>query len=344
MATTIVLPKLALPKVASLDETHEETAVKLLASLSSTSTPERDLKTEASIKDTCEELLSLSYSADALSKETVGCPLSSLLNDDSKETQAFFKNSRLLPQKRMNMNSFHCSGVPRAIKPSSFLGCVKASLPLPPSSCGGILRVSKKRERICIKPSQLKLLEEFFQKNPNPDRDYREKISTETGMSTRRVQVWFQNKRARVRKDREGSSTPEETNEEQYSEKQNLQKKSTSTPQVIPRHLMEALPLALSSSQLASVHQGVVGNNSPKPQKPSANKESFDKSSNNNSSVIRKRKEMDSSFAQEYLLSRQQNKRTHFMNSPLYMTPNHFPQNFPFNTNFQANPNYRCLA
>ncbi|KAH3760498.1 mating-type protein A1 [Pelomyxa schiedti] len=62
-----------------------------------------------------------------------------------------------------------------------------------PTSC-----FKPKRQR--TSPEQLDLLEQIFQTNTMPNQQTRMHLAAELGMSTRRIQIWFQNKRAKVRR------------------------------------------------------------------------------------------------------------------------------------------------
>ncbi|ORY30404.1 hypothetical protein BCR39DRAFT_152444 [Naematelia encephala] len=48
-------------------------------------------------------------------------------------------------------------------------------------------------------PEQLKVLEHWFDVNPKPDNNLREWLASELGMTKRNIQVWFQNRRAKVK-------------------------------------------------------------------------------------------------------------------------------------------------
>ncbi|MDP2439511.1 MAG: homeobox domain-containing protein [archaeon] len=56
----------------------------------------------------------------------------------------------------------------------------------------------KKRQR--SSPAQLNILEEQFLINPMPSHMARVELALRLNMTPRRVQVWFQNKRAKVRR------------------------------------------------------------------------------------------------------------------------------------------------
>jgi len=57
-----------------------------------------------------------------------------------------------------------------------------------------------KRQR--TSPEQLDMLEQMFQTNSMPNQQTRAHLAAELGMSSRRIQIWFQNKRAKVRRAR----------------------------------------------------------------------------------------------------------------------------------------------
>ncbi|KAI8991491.1 homeobox domain-containing protein, partial [Mycotypha africana] len=48
-------------------------------------------------------------------------------------------------------------------------------------------------------PEQLAILERTFAVNPSPNHRIREQLSHELGMSERSIQIWFQNRRAKVK-------------------------------------------------------------------------------------------------------------------------------------------------
>ncbi|GAA5823625.1 hypothetical protein JCM3770_000702 [Rhodotorula araucariae] len=64
----------------------------------------------------------------------------------------------------------------------------------------GLQACKPKRKRIL--PVQLVKLLAVFETTDSPSYDVREKLGAETGMSNREVQVWFQNRRAKVNRDR----------------------------------------------------------------------------------------------------------------------------------------------
>jgi hypothetical protein len=70
-------------------------------------------------------------------------------------------------------------------------------------------------------PEQLALLEKEFETNPMPNKDVREHLSQNLGLTSRQVQIWFQNKRAKVKNNRVsapgGTQSPEEASSPETS-------------------------------------------------------------------------------------------------------------------------------
>ena len=62
------------------------------------------------------------------------------------------------------------------------------------------LNARKKRKRHQTTPQQLRLLESIFAVNRTPDLALRTKLSGQLDMTPRRIQIWFQNKRAKMKK------------------------------------------------------------------------------------------------------------------------------------------------
>lgn len=60
-------------------------------------------------------------------------------------------------------------------------------------------RLSTPRKRTRATPEQLSVLEKTFNVNPSPNNRVREQLSRELGMSERSIQIWFQNRRAKVK-------------------------------------------------------------------------------------------------------------------------------------------------
>lgn len=62
----------------------------------------------------------------------------------------------------------------------------------------GDVTPTQKRKRQRTSPEQLDLLEQLFQTNTTPNQQMRLQLESDLGMSARRIQIWFQNKRAKV--------------------------------------------------------------------------------------------------------------------------------------------------
>nr|XP_018265597.1 uncharacterized protein I303_01967 [Kwoniella dejecticola CBS 10117]OBR87755.1 hypothetical protein I303_01967 [Kwoniella dejecticola CBS 10117] len=73
-------------------------------------------------------------------------------------------------------------------------------------------------------PDQLKILEYWYDINPKPDNALREHLAAQLGMTKRNVQVWFQNRRAKMKglakKDEKGDNEEEEKTPEKSSPSQ----------------------------------------------------------------------------------------------------------------------------
>ncbi|ORX62239.1 homeobox-domain-containing protein, partial [Hesseltinella vesiculosa] len=63
------------------------------------------------------------------------------------------------------------------------------------------------RKRTRATPEQLAVLEKTFSVNPSPNNRVREQLSRELGMSERSIQIWFQNRRAKVKNMAKRSAT-----------------------------------------------------------------------------------------------------------------------------------------
>ncbi|WVQ76115.1 hypothetical protein IAR50_005758 [Cryptococcus sp. DSM 104548] len=95
-------------------------------------------------------------------------------------------------------------------------GAVPAVPPPLPASLGedksgdGESDTATVKHRRRTTPEQLKVLEFWFEINPKPDNQLREQLAAQLGMTKRNVQVWFQNRRAKVKgiakKEAEGKS------------------------------------------------------------------------------------------------------------------------------------------
>ena len=67
--------------------------------------------------------------------------------------------------------------------------------------------LEKKRKRQRTSPKQLLILETTFQHNRTPDFQTRTILSKQLGMTPRRIQIWFQNKRAKLKKQKQEGNT-----------------------------------------------------------------------------------------------------------------------------------------
>lgn len=81
-----------------------------------------------------------------------------------------------------------------------------------PSNLAALDAASKKK-RQRTSPEQLAILEQIFQTDKMPNQQTRVQLADQLGMSSRRVQIWFQNKRAKVkRSSQKEHSTPSQSN------------------------------------------------------------------------------------------------------------------------------------
>ena len=72
---------------------------------------------------------------------------------------------------------------------------------------GLMVKRKQRKARTTFSTSQLELLEQYFHRAQYPDVYTREEIGEKTGMSESRIQVWFSNRRARLRKHVSGGTT-----------------------------------------------------------------------------------------------------------------------------------------
>ena len=71
------------------------------------------------------------------------------------------------------------------------------------NSCGGNVALAKRNKRHKTTMAQLAMLEERYMMDKTPSQIDRFQLAKSLGMSPRQVQVWFQNRRAKERRDHE---------------------------------------------------------------------------------------------------------------------------------------------
>ena len=59
----------------------------------------------------------------------------------------------------------------------------------------------KGKTRTSINPKQLLILQATYEKEPRPSRTMREELAAQTGLTAKVIQVWFQNRRSKEKKD-----------------------------------------------------------------------------------------------------------------------------------------------
>ena len=59
----------------------------------------------------------------------------------------------------------------------------------------------KGKTRTSINPKQLVVLQATYEKEPRPSRAMREELAAQTGLTAKVIQVWFQNRRSKDKKD-----------------------------------------------------------------------------------------------------------------------------------------------
>ncbi|KAG0746575.1 hypothetical protein G6F57_007965 [Rhizopus arrhizus] len=80
--------------------------------------------------------------------------------------------------------------------------------------------LSRTRKRTRATPEQLAILEKSFNLNPSPNSRVREQLSLQLGMTERSIQIWFQNRRAKVKNQTKRSMQMQDRNfhmQQQYA-------------------------------------------------------------------------------------------------------------------------------
>ncbi|OCF37406.1 hypothetical protein I316_00527 [Kwoniella heveanensis BCC8398] len=111
-------------------------------------------------------------------------------------------------------------------------------------------------------PDQLKILEYWYDINPKPDNSLREHLAAQLGMTKRNVQVWFQNRRAKMKglaKKEEKAAEGGEGGNSSQGQNQTPDKAQTAPPvQVSVQHRQVLLPpmVAPNMTRRASLANG----------------------------------------------------------------------------------------
>ncbi|XP_016127921.1 LIM/homeobox protein Lhx2-like [Sinocyclocheilus grahami] len=117
-----------------------------------------------------------------------------------------------------------------------------------------------KRMRTSFKHHQLRSMQNFFTHNHNPDAKDLKELAQKTGLTKRVLQVWFQNARAKLRRN---CLYQESVGVDNVSDNSTITSPSVPSPQLSHRSLSPSSPTGTSPSQHA---QHSHNTNSPMPE------------------------------------------------------------------------------
>jgi paired box protein 3/7 len=119
----------------------------------------------------------------------------SRLVEEGIYSESTTSSSSSIPQFLKNGDSSSCS--PKSMGETALVNSDDSDIETEP---GLTIKRKQRKARTTFTSSQLELLEGYFLRSQYPDVYTREEISQKTGMSESRIQVWFSNRRARLRK------------------------------------------------------------------------------------------------------------------------------------------------
>jgi hypothetical protein len=125
---------------------------------------------------------------------------------------------------------------------------------------GGFPDQHNKKKRQRTSPDQLAILETIFQTDKMPSQQTRVQLADQLGMSSRRVQIWFQNKRAKVKRGVSKSEVPSPLHDSRDSLASSSSGSSEPSSPVVPE----------VSPTLSSVHSLLSSPHSPASLVPSS--------------------------------------------------------------------------